>query len=158
MYVGHGNHTMQGIEIYKGRPIFYNLGNFSVHRFGTDNDVPAGSRMTSLERNEVGDQYFQEDNNLVAMLAQTKYQDGKLQEIRLYPVDLGVGRTRVWSKMNVPMTPSPALAQKILADVQAYSQPFGTKIAIENNIGVIRVPPEATVPIGTGLRSSFTNR
>ena len=30
MYVGHGNHTIAGIEIYKGRPIFYNLGNFSV--------------------------------------------------------------------------------------------------------------------------------
>ena len=27
MYVGTGVHTMQGIEIYKGRPIFYNQGN-----------------------------------------------------------------------------------------------------------------------------------
>ena len=27
MYVGSGVHTMQGIEIYKGRPIFYNQGN-----------------------------------------------------------------------------------------------------------------------------------
>lgn len=29
MYVGHGNHTIQGVEICKGRPIFYNLGNFA---------------------------------------------------------------------------------------------------------------------------------
>ena len=26
MYFGSGNHSMQGIEIYKGRPIFYNQG------------------------------------------------------------------------------------------------------------------------------------
>ena len=36
MYLGHGNHTMQGIEIYKGRPIFYNLGNFVVHEILVD--------------------------------------------------------------------------------------------------------------------------
>ena len=42
MYVGHGNHTMQGIEIYKGRPIYYNLGNFSVHRFGLDDSGTEG--------------------------------------------------------------------------------------------------------------------
>ena len=40
MYVGHGNHTIAGIEIYKGRPIFYNLGNFSVMRFGADTPRP----------------------------------------------------------------------------------------------------------------------
>lgn len=155
MYVGHGNHTIQGIEIYKGRPIFYNLGNFSVHRFGSDNDVPPGATMTSIERGEIGDLYFQQDNNLVALIAQTKYQDGKLAEIRLYPVDLGVGQTRPWSKMNVPMTPSSELAKKILADVQKYSEPFGTKISIENNIGVIRVSPDATVPIGGDVRAKL---
>lgn len=155
MYVGHGNHTIQGIEIYKGRPIFYNLGNFSVHRFGSDNDVPQGSTMTSIERGELGETYFQQDNNLVALAAQTKYQDGKLVEIRIYPVDLGVGRSRPWSKMNVPMTPSPELARKILTDVQAYSERFGTKISIENGVGVIKVPADATVPVGGDLRPKF---
>ena len=158
MYVGHGNHTIQGIEIYKGRPIFYNLGNFSVHRFGSDNDVPPGTRLTSIERAELGDLYFQQDNNLTAVVARTTYQGGKLSEVRLYPVDLGVGRNRTWSKMNVPMTPSPELAQKILSDVQRYSEPFGTKISIENGVGVIRVPPEATVPIGAGIRSASAGR
>ena len=30
MYVGSGNHSMQGIEIYRGRPIFYNQGNLGA--------------------------------------------------------------------------------------------------------------------------------
>jgi hypothetical protein len=41
------------------------------------------------------------------------------------------------------MTPSPANAQKILKVVQEASRPFGTTIAIENNVGIIRVPSPA---------------
>ena len=155
MYVGHGNHTMQGIEIYKGRPIFYNLGNFSVMRFGAD-DTPNGTGMTTIERSDEGEQWLQQYENLVAMVAQTKYQDGVLQEIRIHPVDLGVDRSkRPWSKMSIPMTPSPELANRILSDIQKFSEPFGTKIAIENGVGVIRVPPTATVPIGGDVRTTF---
>ena len=34
--------------------------------------------------------------------------------------------------------------------IQKLSEPFGTKISIENNIGIIRVPPEATVEVSGG--------
>jgi hypothetical protein len=154
MYVGHGNHTMQGIEVYKGRPIFYNLGNFAVHRFGAD-DSGTGT-ITDIERGEAGNEWLQQYINLVAYVATTKYQDGVLEEIRIYPVDLGVDRAnRPWSKMSIPMTPSPALANRILADIQKFSEPFGTRIAIENGVGVIRVPREATVPVGANIRSTF---
>jgi hypothetical protein len=113
--------------------------------------------MTMIERAEGdGAGTFQQYINLVALVAQTTYQDGILQEVRLYPVDLGVDRAeRPWSQMSVGRTPSPALAQKILTEVQEYSRPFGTQITIENGVGVIRVPPSATVPIGGELRSTF---
>jgi poly-gamma-glutamate synthesis protein (capsule biosynthesis protein) len=154
MYLGHGNHTMQGIEIYKGRPIFYNLGNFAVHRFGAD-DSGTGT-MTAIERQEGGDEWLQQYINLVAYVATSKYQDGVLQEVRIYPVDLGVDRAnRPWSKMSIPMTPSPQLANRILGDIQKFSEPFGTKISIENGVGVIRVAKDATVPVGGDLRSTF---
>ena len=154
MYVGHGNHTMQGIEIYKGRPIFYNLGNFAVHRFGAD-DSGSGT-MTSIERSEGGDEWLQQYINLVAYVATSKFQDGVLEEVRIYPVDLGVDRaSRPWSKMSIPMTPSPQLANRILTEIQKYSEPFGTKITIENGVGVIKVPRDATVPVGGNLRSTF---
>jgi hypothetical protein len=157
MYVGHGNHTMQGIEIYKGRPIFYNLGNFTVVRFGQSDSAPDGTGMTSIERGDPdGRGTFQQYINLVAMLAETIYQDGVLREIRIYPADLGVDRSqRPWSKMSIPMTPSPELANRILGDIQRFSEPFGTRISIENGVGVIRIPPEATVPIGGDIRDSF---
>jgi hypothetical protein len=156
MYVGHGNHTIQGVEIYKGRPIFYNLGNFAVHRWGASDSAPTGDHMTAIERSESGNEWLQQYINLAALVAQTTYQDGVLREVRLFPVDLGVDRAnRAWSKMSVAQTPSPELATRILTDVQKFSAPFGTTISIENGVGVIRVSPGATVPIGTGLRETF---
>lgn len=153
MFVGHGNHTMQGIEIYKGRPIFYNLGNFAVQRFGRDNETATGADVTSIESNERGDLWLQQPINLVAYAAQTRYENGVLREIRIYPVDLGVDTTaRPWSRMSIPQTPPPELARQILSDVQKFSEPFGTRIRIENGIGVIRVPPDATVAVGTEVR------
>jgi hypothetical protein len=137
MYVGHGNHTMQGIEMYKGRPIFYNLGNFAVHEILPEGeDKPAGK--TAVEADEMSTEWLQQPENLRAIVATTRYQDGKLVEIRLQPIDLGVGKNRPWSQMSIARVPSPALAAEILAQVQKYSEPFGTKIVIDNGVGVIR--------------------
>lgn len=153
MYVGHGNHTMQGIEIYKGRPIFYNHGNFAVHRFGSDDSPPNPENLTNIEANELRDSWLQQYINLVAFVAQTRYQNGKLAEIRIYPVDLGVDASKTpWSRSSIPQTPSPELARRILGDLQRFSEPFGTRISIENSIGIIRVPPEATATVGTDLK------
>ena len=81
---------------------------------------------------------MQQPENLRALVATTKYQDGKLIEIRLQPVDLGVGKNRPWSQMSIARVPSPALAAEILAEAQKLSEPFGTRITIENGVGVIR--------------------
>ncbi len=154
LYAGSGVHTMKGIEIYKGRPIFYNPGNFAVARYGSD-DSPVGTRMTDIEAGEVGNAWLQGDNNLVCYIAVAKYQDGKLAEVRVYPVDLGVGRSRPVSRMSIAQTPTPALARTILEQVQKYSEPYGTKMVIDNGVGIITVPPEATVAIGADIRSTF---
>lgn len=153
MYVGHGSHTMQGIEIYKGRPIFYNHGNLGDDRFGPEDSPPNPGNLTNTERLERNWAWIQGEENSIAFLANSRYQDGRLVEIRIYPADLGlVGEPRrPLSRANIPLTPSPAKAREILEKIQKYSEPFGTKISIENNIGIIRVPPEATVEIGGDL-------
>jgi poly-gamma-glutamate synthesis protein (capsule biosynthesis protein) len=38
------------------------------------------------------------------------------------------------------MVPSPEMAMKVLEKLQKLSAPYGTKIVIENGVGVIRVP------------------
>jgi poly-gamma-glutamate synthesis protein (capsule biosynthesis protein) len=41
--------------------------------------------------------------------------------------------------LGLPRLAAPEMAQRILQRVQALSKPFGTNIAIEGNVGVIRV-------------------
>lgn len=45
---GHHPHVLQGIEIYKGRPIFYSLGNFV---FGTKSELTANTMIAQLDFN-----------------------------------------------------------------------------------------------------------
>ncbi|MBC2653563.1 CapA family protein [Novosphingobium aerophilum] len=153
MFLGSGNHTMQGIEIYKGRPIFYNPGNFAVQRFGSDDSPPNPEGLTNIEANELREDWLQQYINLVAYVAQAKYDKGRLAEIRIYPVDLGVDHAKVpWSRSSIPQTPSPELANRILRELQTYSEPFGTKIEIAGGIGIIRIPPETHQPITPAVK------
>jgi poly-gamma-glutamate synthesis protein (capsule biosynthesis protein) len=85
----------------------------------------------------------QPDNQEV-LLATSRYEGGKLVEVRLYPADCGIEGTRTVSKAGIPMTPSPEQAQRILKHVQDLSKPFGTTISIEDNVGVIRMAQTAT--------------
>ena len=149
--MGTGVHTVQGIEINKGRPIFYNQGNIGIDLVRRLDSTPNPDNMTRTESaaRQRGN-FHQSESNSIAYVANTTYKNGKLVEVRIYPADLGLG-TRPWSRENVPMTPTPEKARSILERVQKYSEPFGTKISIENNIGVIRVPPEATVDVSGDL-------
>ena len=133
MFVTHGVHVLHGIEIYKGKPIFYGLSNFVFQfplQFGMGGEAMATEKgaPTGLEI----------DASQEGILTTTRYESGKLVEVRIYPVDLG-GRRRPMSQLGIPMTAGPEDAQRILKEMQEFSKPFGTIISIENNIGVIHV-------------------
>jgi poly-gamma-glutamate capsule biosynthesis protein CapA/YwtB (metallophosphatase superfamily) len=131
VFVGHGVHTLRGVEIYKGKPIFYGVASFIQH------EGPA-IEVADPSRQPVAQQSRQPDNKEV-LLATSRYEDGKLVEVRLYPADCGIDGTRPVSKAGLPMTPAPEQAQRILKLVQDLSKPFGTTISIEDNVGVIHV-------------------
>jgi poly-gamma-glutamate synthesis protein (capsule biosynthesis protein) len=131
MFVAHGVHALRGVEIYKGKPIFYGLSNFVFQfglQFGSGNDVLANERNLSALENPASQE---------ALLATSRFENGKLVEVRLYPAALG-GPQRPISRMGIPLTPAPQEAQRILKGMQDYSSSFGTRIAIENGVGVIR--------------------
>jgi poly-gamma-glutamate capsule biosynthesis protein CapA/YwtB (metallophosphatase superfamily) len=139
MFVGHGVHTLRGVEIYKGKPIFYGLSNFAFYMnspIGSDN---APGELTRAERSQanVDRLGLSHQDNMEALLAATRFENGRLAEVRLYPADVGKGY-RPLSKVGIPLTPAPAVAQEILEKMQRLSKPFGTSIAIENGVGVIR--------------------
>jgi hypothetical protein len=133
VFVGHGVHTLRGIEIYKGKPIFYGLSNF-IYQNSPIPEItdPSHPENNLLDRTHLPD-------NKEALLATSRYEGGKLVEVRLYPVDLGIDGTRPVSRNGEPLAASPQQAVRILKLVQDLSMPFGTPVEIENGVGVIRV-------------------
>jgi hypothetical protein len=87
--------------------------------------------------------FWQLRANLEALLASAHYENGQLTEVRIYPVDLGQTQ-RIGTQLGIPKRPSPEVAKAILDEVIEYSKPFGTKIIVENGVGIIRIPPAAT--------------
>jgi hypothetical protein len=91
------------------------------------------------EANETDWEWLHQPANLEALLASMHYESGQLTEVRIYPVDLG-GPSRPGSQLGLPKKASPEVAKRILDEVVEFPKPFGTKIAIENGVGVIRIP------------------
>ena len=136
--LGHGPHELRGIEIYKGKPIFYSLGNF-VFQTETVSVQPADAfenkgmdRETSVldymnHRSQGGTRgYCVQENIWRSVMAGFTAEDGKITEITLYPITLD---------MHLPRTEmgSPRLADDdaVLHYLQELCKSFGTKLHIE---------------------------
>jgi len=144
-FVGHGPHILRGIEIYKGKPIFYDLGEFFRQwDWSCDCNFSPNGDLTQAENVVRGhlQRGVQEPANYESAIAVSKFDKGQLQEVRIYPI---------WgqhdgplSRRGVPTLASPEIGRRILERLQKLSEPFGTRIAIENNVGVIRITPIST--------------
>jgi len=123
-----------------GDPVFYGVSNFFYQREATQDVVnPNGAPAASTG----ADVQTQQPDDLEALLVTARFGAGKLSEARLYPADLGLDH-RPTSKWGNPTTPAPETARQILEKVQRLSKSFGTNIAIENGVGVIRVSSAST--------------
>jgi poly-gamma-glutamate synthesis protein (capsule biosynthesis protein) len=144
-FVGHGPHILRGIEIYKGKPIFYDLGEFFREwdwscdcNFSPNGDVTqAESVVRGLEARGVV-----EPVNYESAVAVSKFDKGQLQEVRIFPI--WARHDGPLSRRGQPMTAPPEIAQRILQRLQKLSEPLGTKITIEGNVGVIRPTARTT--------------
>ncbi len=146
MVLGHGPHQVRGIEVYRGRPIFYSLGNF-LFQFETFGPQAADVYETynlDLFRTTIGEFFdslkgkgleFKEDVWWESVVARSVWENGAVKTIELHPIDLGHGLPR--AQKGTPRTASPALARKIIERLARLSKPYGTVVRLENNIGVI---------------------
>jgi poly-gamma-glutamate capsule biosynthesis protein CapA/YwtB (metallophosphatase superfamily) len=147
IFFSHGPHQMRGIEIYKGKPIFYSLGNFFFEE-SMITPVPQDVwDQTRLDPKKMTDAELQGGRfasrgveEYQAVIATTKYEHGQASEIRLTPIFLG-GPTQRDADRGVPHLAEGDMAQEILKHMQDLSKPYGTVIEIQQNIGIIHVPP-----------------
>jgi poly-gamma-glutamate capsule biosynthesis protein CapA/YwtB (metallophosphatase superfamily) len=144
--VGHGPHQLRGIEIYKGKPIFYSLGNFAFMTNSLDvvprdtyeqYGIPPGTATVPEMLKAYNAVRFSKPEIYESLIAVSRYVAGGLAEVRLYPVDLGLSASG--ADKGVPHLADSSVGLRILQRVQTLSRPFGTKIDIEKGVGVIRV-------------------
>jgi poly-gamma-glutamate capsule biosynthesis protein CapA/YwtB (metallophosphatase superfamily) len=147
--VGHGMHVTAGIEIYKGKPIFYGLGNHILQN-DTIEVVPAeayerfglGMAATPADfldaRNGNGTRSFAAYQEFwEAVTATCVYTGGKLTEVRLHPMDLGFRLPR--SQQGRPVLAHGETARRILDRVIRLSRNHDTTIAMDGETAVVRL-------------------
>jgi poly-gamma-glutamate synthesis protein (capsule biosynthesis protein) len=130
--VMHGAPLLHGVEIYKGRPIFYDLGNFIYN-------VPPVLT------------YIDEPINWESVVAFVQFQGNKLQSISLRPIvlnnigngqpDVHDGRTNneFLDTRGLPAPATGARAGYILQRLADASKPFGTTVEMKGDTGEIKL-------------------
>lgn len=154
MFVGHGPHVLRGIEMYKGRPILYSLGDF-IFQNETLMRLPSENYETyalddDKHVNDFNDARYDFDKRSFpadpliweAVVAVPKFRGEQLTELALHPITLGHGKAR--SVRGRPLFAEGALGQKILGDLVKLSADMGTKIAIRDGVGYVALTETVT--------------
>lgn len=153
VFLGHGAHYARGIEIYKGKPIFYNLGSLLME-FEAGNSMispemyhtyghPAGSRPSDLH----GGRAKNPDGSWNGFYAERRFSlnymvvvetDGDCVHYDLVPLDLDMNRANPLSR-GLPEFASEAAGQEIADFLVKTSGKYGTKFSYDKASGLIGV-------------------
>ncbi len=160
IYVGHGWHSTLGIEVYKGKPIIYGIGNFfaqsefirrvtydSYESWGHDTDrlptlTPAAHPLhPGLDSHS--------ETWWTSALTVVEIENGKVSQIRLHPIDMGrvaksgeitrqTGQGEHKLTEGRPILAEGETATRTLDRIKKLSAGYGTNFAIEDGVGVVR--------------------
>ena len=150
---GHGPHLDRGIELYQGKPILYALGNFIIQnetipqqpwdftqRFGLPPTATTGDAYRVRDSRSRGG-LARDPVGLQSAVAEVEFRDGALAEIRLHPVDLGLG-TPQRRRAGRPMLAQGETARAIIRRFARLSAKYGTQVELVTEpgpVGVIKV-------------------
>ena len=114
LFIGHGARVLQGVEIYQGRPIFYNLGSFIFH-----SRQPAGHHPPPVWQ---------------TLVADCTFQHGKVASIQFTPIvlnDKGKSEERFFQTRGAPLPAKGEEARAILERFAEMSKELGTEIVVQ---------------------------
>jgi poly-gamma-glutamate capsule biosynthesis protein CapA/YwtB (metallophosphatase superfamily) len=120
IYFAHGEPRLQGIEIYRGKPIFYGLGNFAFQ-----------TRKVNFYQSEVWESVIAELEFSTAPLPDLLAQN-RIKSIKLIPVILNENGVEpvFFETRGLPALAQGETARNILRRLQSLSNPYGTRIDI----------------------------
>lgn len=138
--VGSGCHRMRGIEIYKGKPIFYSLGNFVFTVYADSARMPydyleerkipwsvPGPDAVALSASydadlNVNPVYYR------SVIPYWEMENGKLKSLELQPIELDMS-----SVPGLKGFPHPCAPELLIDDLREASRPYGTEFSICGN-------------------------
>ncbi|GCE88530.1 poly-gamma-glutamate biosynthesis (capsule formation)-like protein [Komagataeibacter diospyri] len=140
--VCHGQHLLKGMEMYKGKPIFYSLGNFigqnelvdmlpedSYTFYKVSTDVTPHQVYKTRTQNDTkgfpADRRFWE-----TLLPVCEFDgDGRLSSMEIHPVSLGLGKSA--HRRGLPFLAQGREGQEILERFAELCRPYGTTFRSE---------------------------
>lgn len=138
--IGHGPHLLHGMEIYKDRPVFYSLGDFTLQlesldfapedfysKYGLTSDSTMHElfkkRSAGFTRGLMYDKVMYE-----SIIPYWEMRNGKLSRLDFLAVELGFSKPRSQNGL-----PAPAADESIGQRFKALSEKMGTKLKVNGN-------------------------
>ncbi len=151
---GHGSHVLRGVEIYKGKPIFYSLGNFVFQstlikrqpsdlfeRYGLDNSASTADLYT--KREAPPNHFFDELDYWESVIAECVFNDDRLARLKLYPITLGYDEKKPLkeqrTKAGIPRLADGTAARRIIERLNKLSSRYNTTIEFKDGAGIVKL-------------------
>lgn len=145
--IGHGPHLLRPLEIYKGCPIFYSLGDFVIHnecipfapedmfqKQGLTSDATMRELFCNRSKNYTRG-LMRDHRMLESVLPYFEMENGRLTHLELVPIELNFDK-KVWQSGN----PRVSVAHGIIERYAEMSRAFGTEIALDaRGFGVVKI-------------------
>jgi poly-gamma-glutamate synthesis protein (capsule biosynthesis protein) len=132
LVIGHGPHVLNGIEMYKGKPILYSLGHFYLQLLRDGKALPRTEISPALARNNETAWLLEEHR--WSAVARVFFRRGAVTRLQILPAYMDV------QKDGYPFFPTDADGLTIANALRELSRPFNTQIRAEGWISEVRFP------------------
>lgn len=135
--IGSGTHQIKGIELYKGCPIFYSLGNFMfeneyvallppdyMEKYGLPIHASAAEGIAKRSR-QAAHSLYETREVYQSLIPYFEITDGVCTHLELLPIELGLSRA-AWEK-NLPYPADQKEALSILSYLNMACEPYHTR-------------------------------
>lgn len=155
VFIGHGWHRQLGVDIYKGKPIFYGTGNFFaqsqfLEKVPSDTYEGHGFGLRDLRTLTSADWHDAREGRMAhwraqpwGILSTLGFKDGAVSEIRLHPFSMGYDTKGNPTRMTGtrmegrPMLISGDEARTVIGEMARLCNNFGTKVEERDGVGII---------------------
>lgn len=142
--IGTGTHQLKAVELYKGAPIFYSLGNFmfvSEHMdyapadYYERYDEPITTDLDKIwikrsKNNTIGLEF--DKANYLSIVPILEFEEGRLNALQLKPIELGFSG-ECGKQKGYPYVAGKDDAEYILHRLNELSRPYGTELFLSKS-------------------------